>query len=366
MNKIELFDGNPSILKKDKNRIDIIYKTFGYSNDTRLIPQCFWGNIKDPKIIILAKNPSCVTSDYLDNKYFGKKLIENLNIENRSDDVVNLLFSDSLKSGIPFELSGVSNWWRSFFSLSVDDDKSRNIMNSICIINLCGYYKTRVGKIKKELFWFYDEEKENRINDVVENVFKNKNLEHVIYVWTRNEDNQWNEVLKSLNVREEIISCANNKNRYHPHINITDFLLEGDGVMFYYPIYNKDKKSNDRYVLSVAKDYKMSTLVKMHEGENPIYNNSDFICENMRLLLCWKANHNKDDNNMFSYNEIMEKIDELHAVLYALSYDADYQRYNLNEEEIASIITLKNEYTEKIMKLSEDVSRSFIEIMNKR
>lgn len=377
MDKIELLDGNHSILAKDKARIKEIYDTFGYSANTKLVPQCFWGNIKDPTIIVLAKNPSCVASDYLDNKYFEKELRENLSIENRNHEIVNLLFSDRQTSGIPFELSGVSKWWRSFFSLNIDDTTCKDIMDSICIINLCGYYKTNMGKISEELFWFYDENKDNRINDVVEEVFKNKNLQHIICVWARNEDNQWNKIFKSLNIRDEIITCANKKNPYYPYIELADYLkkcdmnqndFECDGVEFYYPIYknNRDKNDKERYILAKARDYKMSTLIQMNEGEDPIFNNSDFICENMKMLLCWKANFIGENELDSLCKEAMESIDELHAILYALSYDENYYRYDLSDEEIKSIEELKSRYSGDIMQISKYVSHSFIKCMNQR
>ena len=133
-----------------------VKELFAYDDNTSLIPQCFWGNINDPEIIILAKNPSHVLTDDIDNKYFKNTLTENLKIKNRSKNHNNILFSDSsFDNDIPFELSGVSKWWRDFFGESINLENKNDFMEKVCIINLCGYYKTRVDiEIPEELFWF--------------------------------------------------------------------------------------------------------------------------------------------------------------------------------------------------------------------
>lgn len=217
MNEIKLLQDNRSILEKDKELIERIKELFEYNEDTNLVPQCFWGNIKDPKIIILAKNPSHVASDDLDNKYFSKTLINNLKIENR-EDIINMLFSCTSIEGIPFELSGVSKWWRSFFDENINSNNKDSFMSDKCIINLCGYYKTNLAKnIDEELYWFYDKNKENNINDIIDNVFKNNNLEKIITVWSKN-NNPWIKVLKKLGISKDKIDQADKKNPYQPYL----------------------------------------------------------------------------------------------------------------------------------------------------
>ncbi len=220
MNNLKILQNNISILEKDKERIDKIKKKFGYDKNVDLVPQCFWGNIKNPKVIILANNPSYVASDELDNKYFRKTLLDNLEIDNRDEGIINVLFSSTSHDNIPFELSGVSKWWRDFFDENINPSNKDSFMSDKCIINLCGYYKTNVDeKIDDDLCWFYDENKQNKINDILENVLKNnENLKKIITVWSKN-GNQWLKVLNTLEVNINV-EQAEKKNPYRPYLKL--------------------------------------------------------------------------------------------------------------------------------------------------
>ncbi len=106
-----------------------------------LVPQLFWGNLKDPQLVILGKNPSYTVEDELDCKYYSKELKENLKVENHCDakkeDVVNLLSNLSNR----FYTSNASRWWRRYLSgLSKNNDNKQVSMSEIGIFNIYGYY----------------------------------------------------------------------------------------------------------------------------------------------------------------------------------------------------------------------------------
>ena len=204
-----------SILKKDENNIDKIKEIFGYDDNTNLIPQCFWGNIINPEIIILAKNPSHVLTDDIDNKYFRNTLIENLKIKDRKNIHNNLLFcNSSFDKDIPFELSGVSKWWRDFFGENINLENKNDFMKKVCVINLCGYYKTSLDEpIPEELFWFYNPNKENHIDDYIEKLLNIDNV-RIISVWALNDSNPWTKILNDLRKTAELAKVKNPYQRY--------------------------------------------------------------------------------------------------------------------------------------------------------
>ena len=221
MNEIKLSKDNKCILEKDEMFIKEIEELFDYKDKKNLIPHCFWGNIKDPEIVILAKNPSYSIDDELDNKYFRKTFMGNLKIEDRDESIINVLFSSTSYDGIPFELSCVSKWWRAFFDKNINLSNQETFMSKICILNLCGYYKTTVEKkIGKHLFWFYDN-KNNKIDDVIIDLFnkeKNKNLKKVISVWKFNDNNPWKDILLKLGIQE--VKEAEKRNRFTPYLKL--------------------------------------------------------------------------------------------------------------------------------------------------
>ena len=215
MYEIEV-SGKTGILTKDIKYIN--EKTNIFGSQDNLIPQCFWGNMKDPEIIILAKNPSYNIDDVLDNKHFENTFKENLKISDRDESIVNILFSGECKyKNPPFELSGVSKWWRTFFGDNLEDFNPNTFMNNICILNLCGYYKTSVeGRIPKEYFWFNKGEAEYNIIDKL--FTENEKLKIIISVWALNDANPWKSVLKDLGVPTGNIYIAQKKTPYKPHI----------------------------------------------------------------------------------------------------------------------------------------------------
>ncbi len=217
--KIELSKKNKSILQKDEKIINKIKETFDYVNNIVLIPHCFWGNINDPEIVILAKNPSLNYNDILDNKYYSKIFEENLKLENR-DEIKNILFSNDATNGIPFELSGVSRYWRNVFGENLNVDNQNSFMNNICIINLCGYYKTSSGDIDEKLYWFYDEKEE--ICDTLKNCLTNKKLKKIFTLWTKN-NNPWIKVLEKMEININSVDQAKKKNPCIPYFEKFDF-----------------------------------------------------------------------------------------------------------------------------------------------
>lgn len=129
-------------LKEDKEILKHfrIKNRFIIENQKHLVPQLFWGNLKDPKYVILGKNPSYTIEDEFDCKYFYNDLKKNLKIENHLNDnnrIINLLTNRNELFG----LSYVAKWWQRSFS-NLDDYKTNPeyFMTKVAIANIYGYY----------------------------------------------------------------------------------------------------------------------------------------------------------------------------------------------------------------------------------
>ena len=129
-----------------------------------------------------------------------------MKIKNRSKKHNNILFIDSsFDNDIPFELSGVSKWWRDFFGENINSKNKNDFMGKVCIINLCGYYKTSLDKpIPEELFWFYNPNKEKHIDDCVRNLLNTKDV-RIISVWALNDSNPWAKILNDLEKMQNLL-----------------------------------------------------------------------------------------------------------------------------------------------------------------
>ena len=90
-----------------------------------MIPQFWWGNINEPSIVILGKNPSYRSGN---GKFETRKGIKN---SEKNDDIDNNCFIDQLKQNINRKKEGdngplfsdsmidsyVRYWWDSFFKI---------------------------------------------------------------------------------------------------------------------------------------------------------------------------------------------------------------------------------------------------------
>lgn len=121
--------------------------------NTKVYPQPWWGNIVNPKIVVLSLNPSYDEgADELDNAVFRNILEENL--ENPVS-----LFGNKFKNeyDVPFKYSSVSEWWRNVFSeiipndLLEDSDEINLFNENVGIFNLDGYHSKNVDKLNSHL-----------------------------------------------------------------------------------------------------------------------------------------------------------------------------------------------------------------------
>jgi len=126
--------------EKDDNVIKII-KSFPNGikekESETLIPQPWWGNIENPKIIVLAKNPSYLDSDdeYNRDPDFRNVLDKNLSATKRDQD----LYLSSLFYN--FKEKQVFKTWKKYLR----GYKERNFnLDEIGIFNMFGYYRTHL------------------------------------------------------------------------------------------------------------------------------------------------------------------------------------------------------------------------------
>ena len=130
-----------------------------YSEKQDLLCQYCWGNLEEPKVIILGKNPSYSMEDEVDNHFFGNYLKLNCVLENRDVNVVNLLTNFEEM----FYTSSTARWWRRAFTgwnyktgpktkdkkgafENLEIEEKRLFMNNIAIFNLYGFYSEYLDK----------------------------------------------------------------------------------------------------------------------------------------------------------------------------------------------------------------------------
>ena len=152
------FKNKSNIIKHENSK----YKTNRLNTELysgELIPQFFWGYLTNPDIIILGKNPVYSLDDEIDNRDFALFFEQNLQINERDEDTVNLL--TNLKSA--FASSGTSRWWRKSFkgwsdfsneNIKFEDlplNKRCNFMSEykIAIFNMYGFYSKSLSSRPK-------------------------------------------------------------------------------------------------------------------------------------------------------------------------------------------------------------------------
>lgn len=114
---------------------------FKEEENTGLVPHLWWGEIDNPKIVVLAKNPHYDISDVYEsqNEELRKIFLENLLREENDKKIINALFS---KNSV-LSITTTANWWHEVFievnnkKAIFDDDFLEK--NSIGIFNLFGY-----------------------------------------------------------------------------------------------------------------------------------------------------------------------------------------------------------------------------------
>ena len=129
------------VSKKDYENIEEDNKNeFIYFYQTHVLPQPFFGNIKNPKIVVLAKNPAYDIFNEFDefDKLKKKYGLQSNNDENLINFIINngnkLLFDNE------FSDSCTQKWWKTIFKDLLPDDGFETLLNKIGIFNLCGYH----------------------------------------------------------------------------------------------------------------------------------------------------------------------------------------------------------------------------------
>ena len=103
-----------------------------------LIPQLWWGNLENPEIIILGKNPSYRKEDELDNRneeFRNNVLIKNVSYFNR-DNTLNLDILFKKYSHI-----NVIKTWKRYLNYL-----DKEYYGKVAIYNMFGYYRTNLDK----------------------------------------------------------------------------------------------------------------------------------------------------------------------------------------------------------------------------
>lgn len=171
----------------DKNTL--IEKGF----ELTVLPHQWWGNIVNPKVVILAINPHYgAGEDELDSMVF-EDLIKNNHI--LVNDCGQFLFDDSKgKCDIPFIYSSVSRWWMKVFkgiipdvlekNLSAKDKEILKLFNeNIGIFNLVGYQSVNANNIPK-----IECKSEENVLNYVNQLASEKNSGRIfIFVWGRDK-----------------------------------------------------------------------------------------------------------------------------------------------------------------------------------
>ena len=194
------------IFEQDKDSaLEIINNFCCYGEG--LIPQPWFGNIKNPKILILGVNPSFTKEDQTDyendkkddNKDFSKFLKKNLDLSGRDDDINWLVDSDS----------NLAKWWKKFFGIdnNVKAKKIKEISANIGILNYYGYNATNISddiKLKSHVY-LLDNLKE-----------RFSNVEVIILLWKVKCYNMWESIIEYIGLKDKPVYYANVKNSRYP------------------------------------------------------------------------------------------------------------------------------------------------------
>lgn len=199
------------MLNCDKDKAVDIIKAFPDGLGKTLTPQLWWGNLEDPKRIILALNPSYRDSDVKDNNNSKFKDILNLNLHyNNRDEALKLnnLFN-------VFDDIEVLKTWMDDYKLKA----FREELKDFAIYNMFGYHQTHLDKRNIELSHIKGEIKQ----DIIEKISKAK---QVYFLWGGKEvrelwvkllcDNPKNKEDELYNILMNKAKSVNGKNPFKP------------------------------------------------------------------------------------------------------------------------------------------------------
>lgn len=156
-------------LEKDLDKFFSFAKNDDYILHLNVLPQPYFGEIDEPDILIIAKNPSYAQDEDEQDTYLYLKNHKDLN--HYYDDLKKINFFDSWFSGENKSFLNTWNWWN---KRVVGGACLKNNNTKIGIINLCAYHsKYFLNEHYRDLPFL----EEDKIVDII------KKSKFVIFVW---------------------------------------------------------------------------------------------------------------------------------------------------------------------------------------
>jgi hypothetical protein len=130
-----------------------------YFYQTHVLPHPWWGNINNPKVIVLGLNPSYdPINDEMDDKLPGVYDALLNNIDKNKNPINWLNFSDAK----------TSQWWKITLGTLIDSVDNELLYKNVGFFNLCGYHRDSYKNVQQKCLI----KKENMNKEVKEFVNK--------------------------------------------------------------------------------------------------------------------------------------------------------------------------------------------------
>lgn len=194
---------------QDVSVIDPILK-LDYFYQTHLLPQPWWGNIVDPKVIFLSLNPSYdPVIDDEDESYINSCLKENL-----KSKTINWFEHKYIedRNGHKRKTSSFKWWEKRLNGLYCADnrDDEEKIYNKIGFFQLCGYHSKSYSVMKKKCFIKNNQlPTQTAVVDHVKTLMKKD--PYVVVIWGKKE---WEDQCGLFNSKKLVV--LNEKNPRNP------------------------------------------------------------------------------------------------------------------------------------------------------
>lgn len=218
------FNGKISLLNVEDDDEEKLINGF-ICDDKYLIPQPWLGNIINPSILILGKNPgfkiSGKVNDLTDNGIINESN-DGENIISIRDVLIKNLDSSKKREYNSIEWildknnkSWLSHWWRDkFFCDRLGEAKNMNIG----IFNYYPFYSSKANDLDKN----YNSASAEKVQDIFENEENKKNIKAIIFMWKGAID-YWKKldcISRILNCKDSNINIyiANCKDPFNPKL----------------------------------------------------------------------------------------------------------------------------------------------------
>ncbi len=168
----EYLSDNKSVIFKfesDLNKNFSFTKNKNYIFHLNVLPQPFFGEINDPDILIIAKNPSYAKNEDEQDTYLYLK--NHINLDCYYENLKEVNFFKNWSAGENLSFINTWNWWN---KRVIGGAHLKNSETKIGIINLCAYHSKYFLNDHYEYLPFLS------VNEIVEIIKKAK---FVIFVW---------------------------------------------------------------------------------------------------------------------------------------------------------------------------------------